>query len=816
MFTAPAQLGQQQTTPASPIIPAASPANGGFPPPATTLQDALNLAGAGYHVFPLVLDAKTPATANGFKAATQDEPSIRAMQWGGNIGIATGHDDLVVIDFDCTDKDLDRAGVLAAITASSVFANFKHWRDGLSRARGKAMGLSVTRSGGLHFYLCVEGCIPCTTDLFKTKASQGVAVDIRAAGGYVVAPPSVVQGGKYEWKKPDALAGLPVITAAEWSQFATAKAMSGISAPTGTMCGLGPIPAHARAASGANGLVIAPASDPETVRDALLATIAAKQGRGEGTTGRDFWLEVILLPLAGAVAKGELDRGAAKGIFDEACKAAGGSTADNEGQWASTVDGARDRVTGGESITGVGSIIYAAKAAGWVDPGAVAGAVASLANGGLSFGGGYPNGTDKHGKPKHSPDNAGYVLAQMGFGFSMNTRALRPVVCVPDTITQPGLDTGCNPISDATLRQLSSIASKQAGAVFPLRTVKEGILTLCDRDTFDPVVDYLEGLTWDGTPRLDKWLTTYCGVPDSGLHQQWARLTLIGAVARARRPGCKWDHVLSLIGAQGAGKSSVVSALAVHREWFYDGDLTGLKEQEIIEKTGGIWIMELSEMKAGQRRTVEHVKALISRQVDVARSAYGHFSARVPRSFVLIGTDNNDKLFADDTGNRRYWPVTVGRVDLTALKRDVEQLWAEADYQFKQEFGGDAARVQLAPVWYEEAGKVQASFKAEDPWESALANMLAKPGVAVPLGGSMMIWRELCTSKHGDCWELSPHDILKALGVTNPTSAHTRRLKPMMERLGWKRHQKKTCNVYVKPKADFDGVGDDRAVGDGV
>ena len=56
---------------------------------------------------------------------------------------------------------------------------------------------------------------------------------------------------------------------------------------------------------------------------------------------------------------------------------------------------------------------------------------------------------------------------------------------------------------------------------------------------FDPVQDYLNGLEWDGTPRLETCLP---GVEDSEYTRMASRKALVGAVARALSPGCKVDQ----------------------------------------------------------------------------------------------------------------------------------------------------------------------------------------------------------------------------------------------------------------------------------
>jgi putative DNA primase/helicase len=78
-----------------------------------------------------------------------------------------------------------------------------------------------------------------------------------------------------------------------------------------------------------------------------------------------------------------------------------------------------------------------------------------------------------------------------------------------------------------------------------------------------------------------------------------------------------------------------------------------------------------------KRNEIETVKAFIAKQIDTFRPSYGRFAKEHPRQCVLIGTTNSDAYLRDPTGNRRFWPVRCGEVDLEALRRDRDQLWAE-------------------------------------------------------------------------------------------------------------------------------------------
>src|SRR5207247_633138 len=86
-----------------------------------------------------------------------------------------------------------------------------------------------------------------------------------------------------------------------------------------------------------------------------------------------------------------------------------------------------------------------------------------------------------------------------------------------------------------------------------LRTV---LVTSAERSPVHPVRRYLDQLAWDGTSRLDAWLTTYAGAPSTPYVSAVGALPLIAAVRRVRHPGCKFDELLVLESPQGTLKSS--------------------------------------------------------------------------------------------------------------------------------------------------------------------------------------------------------------------------------------------------------------------
>jgi hypothetical protein len=163
----------------------------------TPLQAALRYAAIGWRVLPLWPRQKTPhglQAPRGCHDATTDERCIRAW-WRVcsdlNVGIATGGG-LVVIDLDVSD-DGEPVGELELERLEAEYGALPETRT------------VQTASGGVHLYYGLpEGIV------VKNSASKvAPKIDIRGDGGYVVAPPSVVEDGRWRWVRGGELAMLP-------------------------------------------------------------------------------------------------------------------------------------------------------------------------------------------------------------------------------------------------------------------------------------------------------------------------------------------------------------------------------------------------------------------------------------------------------------------------------------------------------------------------------------------------------------------------------------------------------------------------------
>lgn len=288
---------------------------------------------------------------------------------------------------------------------------------------------------------------------------------------------------------------------------------------------------------------------------------------------------------------------------------------------------------------------------------------------------------------------------------------------------------------------------------------------MCMLNRYHPVLDYLDALPeWDGVLRIDTWLTTYAKAEDSSYTRAVGALVLVAAVRRVREPGVKFDEMLILESAeQGFSKSTLIEAMAVHDDWFSDSVPLNADDKVMIERSSGKWICEIGELQGMRKGEIERIRAQLSRRYDRARLAYARLPVEIPRQSILVGSTNADKnapYLADINGNRRFWPVEVGRCDVDAFIRDRDQIWAEAKVR-----EASGASIRLSQDLWAAAGREQSARAIGNAFEDVLAPHLG--------------------DREGTIWASDAWRLLKI--PVERRDSHAGKFGKAMKALGWER-----------------------------
>jgi len=186
------------------------------------------------------------------------------------------------------------------------------------------------------------------------------------------------------------------------------------------------------------------------------------------------------------------------------------------------------------------------------------------------------------------------------------------------------------------------------GVVYPFQSVRLGTEAVARHHRHSSIVTYLQGLTWDRRPRVEKWLHTYMGVADWVYAGQVGRAFLVGAVARVHRPGVELGGVLVLCGTSNKRHEAL-------------RHLFGSRVSDYWRRGGrgpdatGIWCQVIESNEESRSFALSCTDGAVARTSVVATMAPAPIN------------------------EPRCWNASIeGHVDVLALARDADQLWAEA------------------------------------------------------------------------------------------------------------------------------------------
>lgn len=308
--------------------------------------------------------------------------------------------------------------------------------------------------------------------------------------------------------------------------------------------------------------------------------------------------------------------------------------------------------------------------------------------------------------------------------------------------------------------------------------IEKAVAQSARENGFNPVIDLFEACAakWDGQPRVEEAFATYWSAPASDYMRCVSRMFFVGLAKRAYVPGVKHDDAPVFEGGQGEGKSTALAVLG--GDWFADTPFR-MGEKDGYLAIQGILIYEIAELEQFNRAEVTAVKAFMSSQKDRYREPYGRRMVNQPRRTVFAATTNEGQYFKDTTGNRRFWPVETGRIDLDGLRRDRGQLLGEAVHMMR-------AGVKWFPTRDEQQrliSPVQGDREIWDEWAGRVWEYLE--GKDIEGNDTALGRRNDVTAR-----ELLTRALHIEIGKISNAKTETMRISNIMRKLGWlKRRQ---------------------------
>lgn len=326
----------------------------------------------------------------------------------------------------------------------------------------------------------------------------------------------------------------------------------------------------------------------------------------------------------------------------------------------------------------------------------------------------------------------------------------------------------------------------QKHACFHFRAVRSVMLALmmmAKGNVRNVRAEWLKSLEWDGIPRVSRMFIDCFGAEDLPRNEALAVSFMAGAAARVLRPGVSIQVIPILMGKQGCGKSSGIAALCPERSWFCDSfvDMESKSGYEVVQRAA---IVELSELSAMRKASIEKLKQFVTQSCVNFRAPYDRQTKDHLASWVFIGTTNESEFLKDTTGNRRFAPIKIVRAKVSEVVQAVteqrDQLWAEGVVIAQRGFKNGTESWAMPKKFWDELGEAAEQARERDPFEDVI-NEYTERGL----------------KKHNKIIK-TLHDITLEAHVAIKGASDEYRLGKVLRMCGWRNQSVRLDGVVVR------------------
>lgn len=363
----------------------------------------------------------------------------------------------------------------------------------------------------------------------------------------------------------------------------------------------------------------------------------------------------------------------------------------------------------------------------------------------------FPDAPSKEGyTPPVTLENVDHLLAKTGLTARFNVIKKRVVIEWADG----------RPASENDIVSLANLNRMGSQWLAPF------IYEIANRNPYNPVAEWIASKAWDGTDRLQALYDTvqtddeYPPKLKEWLLRRWM-LSIVAAATLNRRFHAR--GVLTLQGPQGIGKTTWITKLMPEgqmRNDFIKRDhhLDAGNKDSIIGAVSHL-IVEIGELDSSFRKDVARLKGFLTNDCDKLRPPYAKGEVELDRRTVFAATVNDEQFLVDSTGNTRFWVISVKSLDYQH-ELDMQQLFA----QLKGELDRDA-KWWLAAHEEKALDEYNLRHRSVNAIEERVADNVDHDLIGE--AGKFM----------------TPSEVLKAIGVTNPSNRQCKDCGSALRRL---------------------------------